>query len=173
MLCLGYPDSGEDLVALFKRKGARTVDCVDVIAHKGFERIADLNVAQEWPHLYTLIFNPGTLEHCFNIGQAWVNAWSALAVNGHSVHALPLSLLNHGFWNINPIALTDWCASNGGTVLSVQYAINGTQAFVCREAIKDSPSGRGKFPAETVMYALLRKDSEVPLRWPVQGVYRR
>ena len=174
-MCLGYPElpSKDNAVEWLKVRGAAKVDVVDVIAHFGMERIVDLNYPQEWPQRYGLVINPGTLEHCFNIGQAWENTWRAVLPHGFLVNVAPASMLNHGFWNVCPSAVYDWCEANGGEVISLKFAINHTGREVAAHRIGTSSSGRGALPEETVMYALMKKARDVPLRWPAQGVYRR
>lgn len=179
VLCLGDPDmpAGHPdgtFKAYARHHGATRVDTVDIIAHKGFEQIVNLNLTHEWLRRYNLVINPGTLEHCFNIGQAFMNAWNALAVGGHAVHIAPATMLNHGYWNVNPIAFIDWCEVNGGRVCDMRFARNGdAQHAVTKQPIPNSKSGRGCFPPETVVYALLRKMKMLPgVQWPQQGVYR-
>jgi hypothetical protein len=178
ILCLGDPDmpaghNAPTFAAYAYKRGAVEVDCVDVIAHKGFERIVDLNDHQMWPMPYSLVINPGTLEHCFNIGQAWANAWNAVAVGGHILNVAPVTMLNHGYWNINPIAFTDWCVMNGGHIVDMKFARNGNANIsVTKQPIPNSKSGRGCYPPETVGYCLMKKIKNVARRWPAQGVYR-
>jgi hypothetical protein len=175
VLCLGYPahPDGRDTLAWLKQEGATEIEVVDVIAHTGFERIVDLNEPVTWNPRFGLIINPGTLEHCFNIGVAWSNVWSALAVSGVILHVAPATMLDHGFWNVCRVALSDWCAANGGTVLSMKFGKNGTAEEIFPTGIGEGRSGRSKLPPETVVYALCQKDRDVPRVWPAQGVYRR
>ena len=174
--CLGVPDMPVAFLP-FKEwaldKGAVHVSASDIIKHKCWEEIADLNEPQRWQNKFGVVVNPGTLEHCFNIGQAWANAWGAVALGGHLLSVVPVSMLNHGYWNVSPIAFVDWCTVNGGHLERVIYARNGdTTKHIQPERIPNSKSGRGCFPPETVMYALLRKVEQTHVRWPVQGVYR-
>lgn len=174
VLCLGYPDhpDGVDTVAWLKGDGAVAVDVVDVIPHRGIEIIVDLNEPWQWERRYDLVINPGTLEHCFNVGQAWSNAWHVVAVGGYALIVAPVSLLNHGFWNVNPVSVFEWCGTNGGRVVAFTLSRNGA-AGVEVKAIPNGASGRGYVPEETVMYALCIKESDVAFRWPTQGAYRR
>ena len=175
VLCLGYPEhpSGVDTVRWMRENGAVKVDVIDIIAHRGIERIVDLNNENAWPHRCDLVINPGTLEHCFNIGVAWANAWRPLTAGGYVMHVMPATMLNHGFWNVSPVAIEDWCAANGGHVVDMEFAINGTRKQVGKRPLPAGSSGRGFLPPETVMYALCRKDRELPITWPAQGVYRQ
>ena len=178
ILCLGVPDmpmghADATFAAYAWKRGAVELDTVDVIAHHGFEDIVNLNLPHIWKRHYDLVINPGTLEHCFNIGQAWRTAWDAVDVNGWMVSVVPVTLLNHGYWNVNPIALVDWCEANGGRVRRTAYAINGaSHEEVSAGAIPNSRSGRGCFPPETVGYFQMRKTEFVSTHWPAQGVYR-
>lgn len=174
VLCLGYPEhpSGNDTVRWLKDCGADAVDVIDVIRHRGCERIVDLNV-DVLTETCGLLINPGTLEHCFNIGQAWWNTWDALTLGGYAMHVMPATMLNHGFYNLSPIAVEDWCHANGGEVVEMEFATNGTREHVKPMPLPKGSSGRGHLPPETVMYALCRKIADVPLQWPTQGCYRR
>lgn len=196
ILCLGYPDitarpeTVEQLLGVAPRKftdygaahkvswrlpeavdtleraGAVCVDCIDSMPVRGVERRVDLNVRQDWPQRYTLILNPGTLEHCFDIATAMFNAWRALAVGGHILHVAPLSMLNHGFWNVCPTALVDFACANGGAVVQMQ-ARDRDGAAVGIAAMR-----RFRAPSESVLYALVRKDADVPEVVPVQSRFR-
>jgi len=162
-----------ETISTLKLAGAKSVDVVDLIAHKKIERIVDLNVPQAWPRRYRLVINPGTLEHCFNLGQAWANAWNAMEFEGLLMQVAPVTMLNHGFWNINPIACSDWCAANGGRVRQLVFGRNGSAADVTPKKIDDSDSGRGYLPEETVMYAMMQKLRDALPVWPTQGIYRQ
>jgi hypothetical protein len=50
-----------------------TLECVDIVASRGCERIVDLNYSAELGQ-YDLVLDCGTTEHCFNVGQAIINA---------------------------------------------------------------------------------------------------
>lgn len=175
VLCLGYPEhpAGIETIGWLRAIGARNVEVVDVIAHFGCERIVDLNEPQQWPPIYDLVINPGTLEHCFNVGVAWANAWAAVSGGGWAVHVFPASMLNHGFWNVSPVAINDWCAANGGIVEAMRYALNGSGEEVRPSRQIGVATGRPSLPPETVLYALCRKIEDKPTTWPTQGVYRR
>jgi hypothetical protein len=175
VLCLGYPEHPErvNTVRWLREKGATEVDVVDVIRHFGIERVIDLNEPQEWPRAYGLVINPGTLEHCFNIGVAWANVWRALAVGGVVMHVAPATMLNHGFWNVSPIALHDWCGANGGKIIDLRFALNGKGTAVIPERQENVATGRQRLPSEVVMYGLCERTAVLPMTWPSQGKYRR
>jgi len=77
------------------------LDVVDINVSRSGERYTDLN----YPHhigSYDLVLDHGTIEHCFNIAQAAINLAEAVKEGGIIVQHLPMTMLNHGFYNINP-----------------------------------------------------------------------
>jgi hypothetical protein len=67
-------------------------------------------------------------------------------------------MLNHGYWNVSPIAFGDWCKYNGGAIRGSEFAMNGKPTAQPKiRAISGSRSGRGFLPPETVGYFLLQK----------------
>jgi SAM-dependent methyltransferase len=98
----------------FRRMGA-TLDCVDIQVHRGVERVVDLNQPADLGQ-YDLVLDPGTTEHCFNIGQAILNAANAVKPGGRIYHAPPVTLHNHGFYNVCPTAMWDFYSQNGWAI---------------------------------------------------------
>lgn len=146
--------------------GATVVDCVDSMPSRGCERLVDLNIRQEWPRRYRLVMNPGTVEHCFDVAAAMFNAWRAVELGGFILHVAPVTMVNHGFWNVCPTAIVDFAVANGGTLIRL-LGKDRSGATVPLEAMK-----RFRVPPETVLYALLRKDAELPDVVPVQARFR-
>lgn len=102
------PDTDE----FFERMGALSVDYVDIVQAHGTEKIVDLNQPVELGE-YDLVIDPGTIEHCFNIAQAMINAASAVKLGGSIYHMHPMTMVNHGFWNICPTMYHDFYQANG------------------------------------------------------------
>jgi SAM-dependent methyltransferase len=96
---------------------ALAIDCtvIDIHASRGGERIVDLNgsLPDDLAERFDLVLDPGTLEHCFNIGCAIVNVARAVAVGGYVCHFSPMSMFNHGFYNLNPTFFHDFYTQNG------------------------------------------------------------
>lgn len=154
-----------ETIATLKAAGAVSVDCIDRVVLRSVERVVDLNCETIWPQEYDLVINPGTLEHCFNIGQAWRNAWSALKVGGVIVHVAPCSMINHGFWNINPTTYYDFAEENGGEVLKTVVAVKDSEvAFEARR--------RCSVPSNAVIYCKMVKREQKEFVWPTQWRYR-
>ncbi len=91
------------------------LEVTDMAQHRGCERIVDLNepLPTEMEQRYDLLIDTGTLEHCFNVGQAFKNMCAAMRQGGILVHAAPLNRYNHGFWSFNPTLYHDFFEDNG------------------------------------------------------------
>ena len=57
---------------------------------------------------FDIIIDPGTLEHCFNIAQAFDNIDRMLRVGGVVYHQNAIAFPNHGLWSISPTAYFDF-----------------------------------------------------------------
>ena len=115
-----------DSVEVFAGLGL-TLEVIDRKVIQGCEHVVDLNerptldedygtpeairLGEFWD--YDLVIDPGTSEHCFNIAQALLNLADAVKVGGCIVQALPITMVNHGYWNVNPVALVDFYEQNG------------------------------------------------------------
>jgi hypothetical protein len=181
---VGRPDSrealerhgmeGDELVdthSLFEALGLQ-FEAIDVVPGDGVDRVVDLNEALP-PDLagrYAMVIDPGTIEHCFNIGQAMMNAARALAVGGFIVHVNPLSMFNHGFYNLNPTFYHDFYGENGFQV----FFMNGLAPLQGADAFFEvRPAARfNGVPENSVMIVIARRVAERALRWPVQSKYR-
>ena len=196
VLCLGYPDIlatpqelkakfGVDVTSFtghggahginrplaetmefFRRMGA-TLDCVDIEVHRGTERIVDLN-APCYLGKYDLVLDPGTIEHCFNIGQAILNAAEAVKVGGRIYHSPPMSLYNHGFWNICPTAMWDFYKQNGWEIERIE-ARKGNRAGAIDAA---AATGRGpKLEPDVALVCVAKRTNATAMQWPTQSKY--
>jgi len=90
----------------------------DAIPWGGEDHVLDLNLPLE-PKLRAkleaaeIIVDPGTLEHCFNIAQAFDNVDQLLQPRGFVYHQAAAAFPNHGFWSISPTAFFDFYQSRG------------------------------------------------------------
>ena len=170
----GVKDPMPETLEFFEHIGSK-LTIVDFTAERGIEKIADLN----HPHdlgKFDLVIDPGTLEHCFNIGQAFLNAANAVKVGGYIFHLSPLDMLNHGFYNINPTLFHDFYLQNGWEVRecrvlpSVNPKLRPTARFdmhtehLLRVLVQRMNGDVLKFPVQTKYLAKMEKANEVRLR---------
>ena len=156
-----------DSVQVFKMLGIE-LDVIDRKEHRGGESIVDLNEPSAAILLrarYDLVIDPGTSEHCFNIAQALVNLADAVKVGGAICQALPMSMFNHGYWNVNPVALLDFYETNGFEI----------ERMVIRHAggvFEPSPDERFarmlNVPENAVTLVTARRLEARAFRWPQQ-----
>jgi hypothetical protein len=148
------------------------LECIDVVPGFGVDRVVDLNekLPPDLVGRYSMVIDPGTIEHCFNIGQAMMNAARALAVGGFVVHVNPLSMFNHGFYNLNPTFYHDFYGDNGFQILFM----NGLAPLRSADAFFDvAPVARfNDVPVNSVMVVIARRVALRELAWSVQGKYR-
>ncbi len=152
-----------ETVAAFKALGTEEFRAVDVSASRGIEVIADLN----YPHdlgKWDLVIDPGTTEHCFNIGQALMNAAEAVTLGGIIIHTPPLTMLNHGFYCLMPTLFHDFYGQNGWELLRL-VVTDG-------KLVGEVPTwARFKAPSELSLYCIARRLNSAALVYPKQSKY--
>ena len=167
----GVADPMYETLAFLRRLGVEP-EVTDVVAQHGVERIVDLNepLPADLARRFDLVVDTGTLEHCFNVGQAFRNACEALAQGGVLVHAAPLNRPNHGFWNFSPTVYPDFFLANGFEAQVISGA-SGDLARGMRTFAVDL-AGRFEAPAGAVVYAVAERREVRDLVWPVQRKYQ-
>lgn len=128
---------------------------------QGCESIVDLNRPASLGE-YDLVIDPGTLEHCFNIAQAAVNLAGAVKVGGYISQAVPMSMFNHGYYNLNPVWFLDFYENNGFKIerLFVRH-VEGVFENVTRQRLK-------AVPEEAVIVMLAKRERKKDFEWPQQ-----
>jgi hypothetical protein len=157
--------------AAFKAAGVVSFYCIDLFPSRGVETAVDLNEPL-WPDIeeadrFDLVIDAVTIEHCANVGQALMNAARMVAIGGRVFHSPPVSMVNHGFYNICPTLLADFYEQNG-------WKVEHLTAFLLKDHVARavSPRGRTRVEPESLLYFLARRqDSAGPLHWPTQGKY--
>jgi hypothetical protein len=149
------PDSEE----LFEHLGVKLA-VVDFVKERGMEIVADLNEAQDFGQ-FDLVIDPGTLEHCFNIGQALMTAAESVKVGGHILHLSPLNMPNHGFYNISPTLYHDFYSQNGWSA----------EMKVIARPFTVSPVDRFVVTSEHLVRCLAKRDVGGILKMPIQSKY--
>ena len=152
--------------ALFTALGSH-FECVDTVKWRGMERVADLN----YPHRlgkFDLVIDPGTTEHCFNIGQAMLNAASAVRKGGRIYHSPPMTMINHGFYNICPTMLYDFYTQNDWDVELLE-ARAGEFSTPIDEL--GSMARRVNVSPNSGLVCVARRRTDMDIMFPVQRKY--
>ena len=121
-----------DSESFFELFGAH-LDVFDIYPTRGTEIICDLN--NPFPEkvggggsplgYYDFVLDIGTLEHCFNIGQAALNAAGLLKQGGIIFHSNPYVSGNHGFYGLNPTWYADFYTQPGFELMWVKLKAKG------------------------------------------------
>jgi len=158
-----------DTQSFFEALGL-AVDFFDFKKFRGIEIETDFNnpIEEKYKSTYVLVLDTGTLEHCFNVGLAFINMCSLVKDGGIVLTAAPLNKGNHGFWNFSPCAYENFFRQNGwGILLAEGIYRDGA------EIKRFSPPGNGRFnpPPESVMLVLARRKGNSSLKFPIQQKY--
>lgn len=155
---LDIPESQE----FFEELGS-SIDCIDIAKDFGVERVVDLNYPQDLGK-YDVVLDPGTIEHCFNIGVAVMNAANAVKVGGRVFHVPPMTMMNHGFYNICPTMLYDFYAQNG-------WGIEYMASFGRSGRVPIEETTRFEAASEAALYFVARRNSDDDMIFPIQTKY--
>jgi SAM-dependent methyltransferase len=147
-------------------------DFVDIAASRGVEIVLDLNQPAPPERLgrYDIVYDGGTMEHCFNVGQVMRNILGFVRKGGFIVHVNPMTLINHGFYNFNPTFYHDWYTQSGNTIASPFYAMHGG-VLAPQVTVVDATSRIRSVPDGTVLVVAALKSSETEPAWPMQHKY--
>jgi hypothetical protein len=147
-------------------------DYIDIAPSRGIEIKVDLNepLPESLISKYDFVIDTGTLEHCFNVGQAFKNVSQSVRINGVIIQASPLNRYNHGFWNFCPTAYHDYYHDNGFQILYLKGWSGGVlgDAFV----FDINPVGRFVPRENSALLCVCQKIEERPHQWPMQWKYR-
>lgn len=142
-------------------------DVYDIERHHGLEKIIDLNkvLPEELREEYDMVLDPGTLEHCFNVGTAIINMASMLKLGGCIIHHNPMFYVNHGFYNFSPTFYCDFYDANEFDIIKFP---------VVDSKIVSSASPSSKNISYGMMNNLIAiRRSVVELVWPSQGQHEQ
>lgn len=148
---------------LMKRLGVETFDILDVEKWRGDEIVHDLNRPIEIEP-YDLVIDHGTIEHCMNIGQALVNCANLAKVGGYVFHGPPMTMLNHGFYNVSPTLFHDFYVKQGW---KMEYMVG-----VNKDGWFELPrTKRFQCPFESSVICLVKKMHGNQMGWQMQTKY--
>jgi hypothetical protein len=160
-----------DAQSLFSAMGMRFT-AVDLVASRGSERIVNLNepLAADLVGAFDVVLDAGTMEHCFNVGQAIQNIIVMAKVGGFVVHLNPMAMINHGFFNFSPTFYHDFYGQNGHQLVApiCGVSVNGINV----KSYKVEPTKRLNVnDSNAMIMCVARKAHGKPPAWPMQSKY--
>jgi len=163
----------ESFLELF---GNVKVDVIDFQKYQGTEIVWDLGKAipEKLENKYDIVIDGGTIEHVFNIAQAFHNITKMLKVGGLVYHALPINMINHGFYNISPTLLYDYYGDAGFSFeyFKMVHTIHGNGQVRWHE---ENPPHTGRFQLKEergVHLVAKRQNATQEMCYPIQAKYR-
>jgi hypothetical protein len=101
----------------FSNLGSLRVSSLDCNGYEGAEIIHDLNspVPEALKSVFSVVYDGGTLEHIFDIRQAFKNCMDLVQVGGHFIQvSVANNFMGHGFWQFSPeLIYRVFCEKNG------------------------------------------------------------
>jgi hypothetical protein len=178
---------GESCESFFSRLGFSSVVSLDISDFEGADIIHDLNepVPKDLENRYGLVFDGGTLEHCFCTRTAMFNIANMTQLNALAVHCNPVNnCVNHGFYQLSPTFFTSFYNKNGFDILAIHIyggKKRGPESLIatfeganlkiahtsCRMIIQSAPTS--DFMCQIMTIA--KKTRQVPNEVPTQGFY--
>lgn len=164
-------DRVPEAIDLFRHMGVE-LSIIDFQEVRGDEIIVDLNfpISDDLRGKYDIVYDGGTMEHCFNISQAVANILGMAKVGGHVIHGNPLTMINHGFYNLSPTFYHDFYIQNGHKLAS--HVVATRNQGLETEAIKMHPTQKNPgMPIDAGVGVVIKKCNDEPTKFPVQSKY--
>lgn len=159
-----------DSFFFFSRLGV-DLSVIDITRARGNEIIHDLNfpLPDTVNTRYDMVLDTGTVEHCFNAGQAAINLASLVKKDGYIVQMLPLNSYNHGFYNMNPTWFHDFYPFNGFEIVMCTGVSNFFQPRFFEVPAFKRFTG---IPENSVILIVAKRVEDKTMGFPMQHKYR-
>ena len=160
-----------DAQSLFEVMGMQ-LTVVDLVASRGGERIVDLNEAlpADLADAFDIVLDAGTMEHCFNVGQAVRNILAMAKVGGFVIHMNPMTMINHGFFNFSPTFYHDFYGQNGHQLIAPICGVSTNGIKVNYQKVDHTRRQRVPDSTTMVLSVARKLNDSVPI-WPMQSKY--
>ncbi len=147
-------------------------DYLDIRASRGSEIEVDLNepLDDALAGRYDLVFDGGTMEHCFNVGQVMRNILRIAKLGGHILHVNPINMVNHGFFGFSPTFYHDWYVQGGHKLATACFALHG-HVLDSRAVELDPVRSIPAVPERSTLMVAAQKMSEEVRGWQTQTKY--
>jgi SAM-dependent methyltransferase len=144
--CDGSPNDVETVsqTTLFQLLGYGSVESIDFYPDEGPSLVLDLNLPLP-PNIHAnfdLVYDGGTMEHCFDPAQVLRNAASLVAPAGVVIHHVPMNnWVDHGFYQFCPTLLFDFYEASGFIELKmkIHFMSGGKESYVDYDPACDPP----------------------------------
>jgi hypothetical protein len=111
--------------SFFRLLGCLEVESADVSDWEGADQIFDLNlpIPPALAGRFDTVFEAGTLQHVFDLPQAFANVHALLKEGGRIVHGMAPSTnhVDHGFYMFSPTLFHDFYEANGWRIEAAYF----------------------------------------------------
>ncbi len=164
---------------LFRLLGYKTVESIDYFPDEHPTYVEDLNrpIPQGLQGKYSLVYDGGTMEHCFNPPQVMMNAAALVKAGGIVIHHVPMNnWVDHGFYQFSPTLFFDFYGANGFTDLEMKIHLmeRRQESFIQYNPRTDDPLPYflGSKTRTMVFFKARKSADPVGIEFPIQGRYR-
>jgi hypothetical protein len=170
-------DFGEPL---FKLLGARQVCSLDASDYEQATYICDLNksCSEHLRKKFSMVVDGGSLEHVFNVPQAFKNCMEMVRIGGYFVQVTNANnFMGHGFWQFSPEALYRIFSPENGFLTKVMLLREAVRGGAWHQVTDPASCGRVELvnlrPTYICTIAQRSSDQEIFSIWPQQSDYVR
>lgn len=149
---------------MFGALGFTGIESIDISDYEGATHVWDMNrpVPQDWHGRYGFIYDGGTLEHVFNIPQAFANVLNMLKAGGRFVGANPFNgFPSHGMYQFSAELVWTYWAHGCGCRMHACRVLGNRGRFArdlpdptaegMRLDLRIGPTFLGRLPARKLM----------------------
>ena len=164
---------------LFRLLGYKTTESIDYFPDEHPTYVEDLNhpIPQKLQEQYSLVYDGGTMEHCFNSPQVMLNAVALAKTGGMVIHHVPMNnWVDHGFYQFSPTLFFDFYGANGFTELEMKIHFVGRrkESIIQYNPRTDEPLPYflGGGTRAMIFFRTRKTIDSVDIKYPIQGRYR-
>lgn len=152
--------------------GFDPIHSIDVYDREGPTYVENMDHPVHLPRKYDLIFDGGTIEHCFSTASVLSNTVGFLDTGGMVLHFTPMNnWAGHGFYQFSPGLFYDFYYDNGFTDLNCWLIVYHEQKIIPVVMNKKHRKFNGLQGEVMVVFAAC-KGKDQPIVYPIQEKYR-
>lgn len=150
----------------------RDYHAIDLLPPNPYRLQQDLNLPFDLGARFDVCINNGTFEHVFNQANCYKAIHDHTATGGVMIHWTPcLGWVDHGLYNVQPGFFHDLATANDYEVLLAALCGTSTMVPLVPGQITSEIVAANPDIQESLACAVLRKTTDAPFRFPLQGVY--
>lgn len=162
--------------------GYSSVESIDYYPDEKPTHVLDLNhpVPADLHGRYDLVYDGGTMEHCFNCVAFLQNTIDLVKPGGRVIHHVPVNnWVNHGFYQFSPTLFFDFYETNGFTDMQmiIHMMTKRRECYLAYDPRRDGnlPYAFGSRNRFLIFFSAVKTiDSNIrTIKNPIQGRYRQ